>query len=129
MSNYDKLIDVTVGITSDKLEKAIKESAAKVRASAKDADEPWQKSVVLILAISLERDGVKGLQNAEKCLKNLLHGKTANLGDLPLLARSEALEMMQKVEAQDRSEAAAYVSIAGDIVSAIISASLKGLVI
>jgi predicted Zn-dependent protease len=129
MSNYDKLIDVTIGITSDKLEKAIKESAAKVRASAKDADEPWQKSVILILAISLEREGIKGLQNAEKCLKNLLHGKTANLSDLPLLARSEALEMMQKVEARDRSEAAAYVSIAGDIVSAIISASLKGLVI
>lgn len=129
MSNYDKLIDITVNITSDKLEKVIKESAAKVRASAKDADEPWQKSIALILAIALEREGIKGLQKAEKCLKNLLHGKTANLGDLPLLARSEALEMMQKTEAKERSEAAAYVSIAGDIISGIISASLKGLVI
>lgn len=129
MSNYEKLIDITVNITSDKLEKVIKESAAKVRESAKDADEPWQRSVVLILAITLEREGIKGLEKAEKCLKNLLHGKTANLSDLPLLARSEALEMMQKVEASERSEAAAYVSIAGNIVSGILSASLKGLVI
>ena len=129
MSNYDKLIDVTLNITSDKMEKIIKESAAKVRASAKDAEEPWQKSIITILAFSLEREGIKGLQKAEKCVKNLLQGKTANLGDLPLLARSEALTMMQNIEADERSEAAAYISIAGNIVSGILSTAIKGVVL
>jgi hypothetical protein len=129
MSQYKELIDAAAGLASDKLEEVIRDGVAKMRASSKDLKEPWQKSVVFILAISLEREGIKGLEKAERCLKNLLHGKTANLSDLPLLARSEALMMMQKTEAAERSAAAAYISVAGNLISGILTASIKGLVL
>lgn len=121
MSNIDDLL-------SNLAEQGIKEAVDKLRELRAKAKTPEERLVLAIFAGAVQKYGVKGVDEAQKAIKELLDGRRKMLPFVDIATESDALIVFQKLEAGRRSELKHFVCFVADAIGAILAATLRGII-
>ena len=121
MSNIDDLL-------SGLAEGGIIEAVNKLRELRAKAKTPEERLVLAIFAGAVQKYGIKGVEEAKKAVKELLEGKRKMLPFVDIATESDALIVLQKLEAGRRSELNRFASFAADAIGAILGATLRGII-
>ncbi len=89
------------------------------------ADEPWQKLVLEMVAQGIESDGMDGIRLAEDALKSLVNNEVPDLSFLDLASASDVLAQLQNAEADRKREARDLAVKAGKTIGAILSGVIR----
>jgi len=90
-------------------------------------DEPWKRAVVDMLGDAVEKYGWEGVERVQKAVDDLSNGKSPDLSFASLKARSDALALLQNMEADEKSRAKDFFSVVGSALGVILKAVIKGL--
>ena len=96
---------------------------------AAEAQEPWKRSVLALVANGVEQFGPEGVAVATTAISRLLEGNEApdiNWADLDVA--SDILAHMQNAEADRKSDAEEFLTRVGRVLGVIFGGILKGLI-
>ena len=121
---WDELINniiQTVGIMGiNNLENALDDLRDQI-------DEPWKKSIMDILADTIEKYGLEGIQKIQDLVNQIADGDKPDMSFMNLKSRSDVLAMMQNMEADKKSKARDFFMVIGETLGVIFGAIIKGL--
>ena len=120
----NKIDDLLSGLA----EGGITEAVNKLRELRAKAKTPEERLVLAIFAGAVQKYGIKGVEEAKKAVKELLEGKRKMLPFVDIATESDALIVLQKLEAGRRSELNRFASFAADAIGAILGATLRGII-
>lgn len=121
MSKIDDLL-------SNLAEQGITEAVEKLRDLRGKATTPEERLVLAIFAGAVQKYGTKGVEEAKKAIKDLLDGRRKALPFVDIATESDALIVLQKLEATRRSELNRFASFTADAIGAILAATLRGII-
>lgn len=121
MSNIDDLL-------SNLAEQGIKEAVDKLRDLRGKAKTAEERLILAIFAGAVQKYGTKGVEEAKKAIKDLLDGKKKALPFVDIATESDALIVLQNLEAGRRSELNRFATFTADAIGAILAATLRGLI-
>lgn len=96
---------------------------------AEKAKDPTERMILGLLGSALEKHGPAGLAMAENAVIDLLEGKPVNLDFADLLTASDALAVLQNVEAGKKSEARDFASAAAQQMGMVLGVMIRGAII
>ncbi len=105
---------------------AIEEAVDAIEALKGKARNPWQKTVVKMMASAVEKEGPAGLRIAKDAIFGMLDGKKVKLDFADLALASDALVMLQNAEANRKSEVKDFVDVIGQHLGTVLSSVIKG---
>jgi len=93
----------------------------------KEMDEPWKRAVMDMLGDAVEEYGWEGVERVQKAIDKLSKGKNPDLSFASLKARSDALALLQNMEADEKSKARDFFAVVGETLGVILKAVIRGL--
>jgi len=122
--DFLKLIEQLVPIIGQKAADAL---AAEIKGLISDESPAWQKTILALVADAVEKHGVLGIQIAIKEIEKLLEGETPDIDWANLLVASDIVAMLQKAEAERKSEVRDFLSKVGGVLGEILAGIIRGL--
>jgi hypothetical protein len=93
----------------------------------KEMDEPWKRAVMDMLGDAVEEYGWEGVERVQKAIDDLAKGKSPDLSFASLKARSDALALLQNMEADEKTKAKDFFAVVGEVLGVVLKAVIKGL--
>jgi len=90
-------------------------------------DEPWKRAVMDMLGDAVEKYGWEGVERVQEAVDQLADGKVPDLSFASLKARSDALALLQNMEADQKSKAKDFFSVVGQAMGVLLKAMIRGL--
>jgi hypothetical protein len=112
---------------AEAISRALEDSADQLYRMSKKNNSPEERVVLALLAAGAVKEGLKGLESAKKEIENLLLGKPANLSFADLKTESDALMIIEKIEAQRNKHLAAMSDAACGVLTGSLGILLKAL--
>ena len=112
----------SVGVVG--LRKAEKEMARLV----KEAEEPWKKAVIEMLAEAIGKYGMEGISKVQQVVDDIADGKNPDMRFANLKARSDFLAVLQNMEADEKSRVRDFFSTIAESLAIILKTVIAGLV-
>lgn len=94
-----------------------------------EANEPWKKAVLGLVASGVETYGPQGVQIATDALDQILAGEEPDLEWVDLVALSDLLAHLQNAEADRALASKAFLAKVGNVSGQIFGGFLKGLLL
>jgi hypothetical protein len=108
---------------------AAEEAAKAMEDLAEKAKNPTERAVLGLLSDALEKHGPAGLTIAETAVIDLLEGKQAMLDFADLKTGSDALAVLQNVEADKKSAVKDFTAAASQQIGVVVGTILKGAIL
>ena len=93
----------------------------------KQADSPWKKAIMNMLADAVEEHGWEGVRMVQDAIEDMHNGKSPDMNFASLRAHSDALAVLQNMEADEKSKVKDFFSVVGESLGIIIKMIIKGL--
>lgn len=122
--DFIKLIEQLVPIIGQKAADAL---ADQIKGLISDESPAWQKTVLALVADAVEKHGVLGIQIALQEIEKLLEGETPDIDFANLLVASDIVAMLEKAEAEKKTEVRDFLSKVGDVLGGILAGVIRGL--
>tara|TARA_Y100000034_G_C6624557_1_gene272380 strand:- start:101 stop:487 length:387 start_codon:yes stop_codon:yes gene_type:complete len=122
MSDFSKTLDSLVDTLG---EAGVTLLSGQLSDLSSQADEPWQKLVLEMVAQGVESNGMDGIRLAEDALKSLMDNEVPDLSFLDLASASDVLAQLQNAEADRKREARDLAVKAGKTIGAILSGVIR----
>lgn len=109
-------------------EAGVKALSDELEGLAKDADTPWKKSILALVASGVEQFGPQGLELATDAVKKLIDGDDMPDIDWADLETSTAIVIeLQNAEIDDKSKVTDFLDRMGMVLGQILGGFLRGL--
>lgn len=105
--------------------KRAEEAISKLEGSV---DEPWKKTVLIMVGEAVDKYGIEGIQRVQDAIDNVNDGKKPDLSFASLRVRSDFLADLQNMEADKKSKARDFLRLIGETLGVIIGVIMKGIV-
>lgn len=92
-----------------------------------EMDEPWKRVIMDLLGDAVETYGWEGVERVQKAVDQLANGKAPDLSFASLKARSDALAVLQNMEADKKSKTKDFFGVVGNSLGVILKAVIAGL--
>jgi len=125
MSDFSKTLDSLVDTLG---EAGVTLLSGQLSDLSSQADEPWQKLVLEMVAQGVESNGMDGIRLAEDALKSLMDNEVPDLSFLDLASASDVLAQLQNAEADRKRKAHDLVVKVGKTIGAILSGVIRAAV-
>ena len=109
-------------------EMGVKALADKLSDIAADASEPWQKTILALVADAVEKNGATGIQMAYEAIEALINDEPPKLDWADLEIASDLLAQLQNAEADRKSAARDFFAKMSNDIGAILGGLIKGLI-
>jgi len=108
-------------------EMGVKALADKLNDVAGGLSEPWQQSVLALVADAVEKNGVTGIQLAYDAIEALVNDEPPKLDWADLEVASDILAKMQNKEADEKDAVMDFFAKLSESLGAILGGLIKGL--
>lgn len=126
MSGSSDLVEILLPIVGDKILKKVKEQVTK---ASEDSKDPIKRTILSLMAEATEEMGEKGLEIAEREIKNLLDGKRADISWASPRTASDAVAILQNAEREHKKKAKAAIQEAGELFGTIGALFFKAMLV
>lgn len=126
MSGSSDLVEVLLPIIGDKILEKVKEQVTK---ASEDSKDPIKRTILSLMAEATEEMGEKGLEIAEREIKNLLDGKRADISWASPRTASDAVAILQNAERDHKKKAKAAIQEAGELFGTIGALFFKAILV
>jgi hypothetical protein len=92
-----------------------------------EMDEPWKRVMMDLLGDAVETYGWEGVERVQKAVDQLGKGKSPDLSFASLKAQSDALAILQNMEADQKSKTKDFFAVVGESLGVILKAVIAGL--
>jgi len=111
-------------LTSKIGEKGVEELAGVLDKEAKEADEPWKRTILDLMADGARRHGPEGFKMAQDAVERLLDGKDTDIRKVTknILIASNLVAQLQKAEMERKERARKWLRAIGETIGTILKA-------
>ena len=124
-SNWQDILNALVPTLGQAAVDALSE---KLKDVAAGLSEDWQRTILTLIASSVEKHGLAGVQLALETINDLLDGKDVEIDWTDLKTASDLVGHMQNAEADHKTAVNDFLARTSEALGFILSALLKGLV-
>lgn len=105
-------------------EKGVEELAGVLDKEAKDADEPWKRTVLDLMADGARRHGPEGFKMAQDAVERMLDGDSTDIRKVTknILIASNLVAQLQKAEMERKERARKWLRAIGETIGTILKA-------
>lgn len=111
------------------LSHSLGDAVVELRKLTKQAKTPEERLVLSIFAQAVAVYGAAGIAKARKSIDDLLSGKNARLEFVDTKTKSDALALLQRAEANRRSQLRGYSAVAGDAIAVVLANILQSVLV
>ena len=126
MSGSSDLVEILLPIVGDKILEKVKEQVTK---ASEDSKDPIKRTILSLMAEATEEMGEKGLEIAEREIKNLLDGERADISWASPRTASDAVAILQNAEREHKKKAKAAIQEAGELFGTIGALFFKAMLV
>lgn len=109
-------------------EHGVKALTAELSSLIAEANEPWKKAVLGLVANGVETFGPQGVQIATKAIEDLIAGEDPDISWADLDVASDILAHMQNAEADRKAASKDFLSKVGKVLGQVFGGFIKGLI-
>ena len=120
--------DVSDELASE-LSHSLGDAVVELRNLTKQAKTPEERLVLAIFAQAVAVYGAAGIAKARKSVDDLLSGKNTRLEFVDTKTKSDALVLLQRAEANRRSQLRGYSAVAGDALAVVLAKVLQSVLV
>jgi len=105
-------------------EKGVEELAGVLDKEAKEADEPWKRTILDLMADGARRHGPEGFKMAQDAVERLLDGKDTDIRKVTknIMIASNLVAQLQKAEMERKERARKWLRAIGETIGTILKA-------
>ena len=111
------------------LSHSLGDAVVELRKLTKQAKTPEERLVLSIFVQAVAVYGAAGIAKARKSIDDLLSGKNARLEFVDTKTKSDALALLQRAEANRRSQLRGYSAVAGDAIAVVLANILQSVLV